>query len=338
MKFIKVFIFITILLFTLRISAQNSIMNHYFFSATTHNYGELTDAEKLTGNTVWDDPEFSLPIDFNFSIFGKPVTHLIVTDGYVGVMNKNLDSDNDFYLNCPFEISVIGSDLVDRGAAKGNVSESEIFVKREGNSGNRILKIEWRNVGFFDEIEVLGESYSYANVQLWIYEATQSIEIKIGDCYFANPQYCFPVSLSPSFYIGEFSTQTRFQQVECVVNAQNNEAIATEGIAQSIDFDLEKNTSFNFSTKNSVGILPISQNILEMYPNPANSYVNIRLQQNVLSEANITISDISGKILLQQPVNPADTILLNIENFSTGVYFVKISDNYFQEVQKLIVR
>ena len=49
----------------------------------------------------------------------------------------------------------------------------------EGEEGNRIMKLEWKNVGFEATLQE-GETDSWMNYQLWLYEADQSIELRYG--------------------------------------------------------------------------------------------------------------------------------------------------------------
>jgi type IX secretion system substrate protein len=67
-------------------------------------------------------------------------------------------------------------------------------------------------------------------------------------------------------------------------------------------------------------------NAIEVYPNPANEILNIKLnKKNVCSKAKITLYDVVGKIVLSKDIsNVGDAISLQINNIRAGCYFLKL--------------
>lgn len=69
----------------------------------------------------------------------------------------------------------------------------------------------------------------------------------------------------------------------------------------------------------------------EVYPNPFNSSLNI----NVANNSNVTISDVTGKVVANfNNLNGNNTLVT--ENLSKGVYFVTIQNNSSKEVVKIV--
>ncbi len=91
-------------------------------------------------------------------------------------------------------------------------------------------------------------------------------------------------------------------------------------------------TTITFTTENGDGLIA-NQEFLNIYPNPATQYVNIEC--NAGSE--ISIIDFSGKIL-QQTVSTATKTTIDVQNLSSGVYFIKIRNNSGTKMQKLIIK
>ncbi len=91
-------------------------------------------------------------------------------------------------------------------------------------------------------------------------------------------------------------------------------------------------TTITFTTENGAGLIA-NQEYLRVYPNPATEYVNVKC--NIGSE--IMIIDFSGK-LLQQTVSTAAITSLNVQNLSSGIYFIKIKNNSGIKQKKLIIR
>ena len=75
---------------------------------------------------------------------------------------------------------------------------------------------------------------------------------------------------------------------------------------------------------------------INVYPNPATSTVNLQLVDN--SQANIQLFNLVGQVVLSEQVNGQDQVTLNVNNFNSGVYMLKVSQNGKVYTSKLIVR
>jgi len=74
----------------------------------------------------------------------------------------------------------------------------------------------------------------------------------------------------------------------------------------------------------------------KIYPNPSNNLTQIELGE--LFEAfSITVSDVSGKILLEKNYFNVSEISLNT-NLKPGVYFIKLNNGTYVSTQKLIIK
>ena len=69
-----------------------------------------------------------------------------------------------------------------------------------------------------------------------------------------------------------------------------------------------------------------------IYPNPTSNVLNIESKTNI---SNIEIIDINGRSLLSKPLDSNSTSI-NVESLSKGVYFVKVSNEKGNFVQKFI--
>jgi Secretion system C-terminal sorting domain len=72
-------------------------------------------------------------------------------------------------------------------------------------------------------------------------------------------------------------------------------------------------------------------NILELYPNPTKNQLNIKLQSINANEAQITVIDNMGRIILTQQNNinnGLNTLSIDTHNLTSGIYFIKIQDNF----------
>ncbi|HUH25449.1 MAG TPA: T9SS type A sorting domain-containing protein, partial [Flavobacterium sp.] len=72
-----------------------------------------------------------------------------------------------------------------------------------------------------------------------------------------------------------------------------------------------------------------------IFPNPASSFVNITNALNLEVEE-VSIYDLSGKLLKTQKVVSAENIQLNIEEFAVGTYLFHIKTKEGTAVKKII--
>jgi hypothetical protein len=76
----------------------------------------------------------------------------------------------------------------------------------------------------------------------------------------------------------------------------------------------------------------ISENVLEgfsMYPNPANSILNINLE----GKYSVRITDLTGKVVMQQNLSEKT---INVESLKAGVYMVEVTQDGNKAVRSLV--
>jgi hypothetical protein len=61
----------------------------------------------------------------------------------------------------------------------------------------------------------------------------------------------------------------------------------------------------------------------KLFPNPAQSEINVELVDDIRSQYSLSIYDFSGKEILTQKTSHANTII-NIQNLSEGIYIMKL--------------
>ena len=88
-------------------------------------------------------------------------------------------------------------------------------------------------------------------------------------------------------------------------------------------------------TESTLGISENAKaNGVNVYPNPASSVINIEATQN----ADIQLMDINGQqIFLQSKVNANQKQVLDVQNLANGIYLIKIYNDSFVSMQKVII-
>ena len=76
---------------------------------------------------------------------------------------------------------------------------------------------------------------------------------------------------------------------------------------------------------------------MNLKPNPATSQVNLNVQ-GVSGMVNCMLIDMSGRVVYNQNINAETPQVINLNGLAKGAYFVRITNDKFSKVEKLIVR
>ena len=76
---------------------------------------------------------------------------------------------------------------------------------------------------------------------------------------------------------------------------------------------------------------------MNLQPNPATSVVNMNIE-GVSGMVNCVLIDMSGRVVYNQNINTETAQTINVSNLAKGAYFVRITNDKFSKVEKLIVR
>ncbi len=147
-----------------------SIAQTYTFSYSTSTFTLLSGATSVNSSVTWNSFTLfqEIPIGFTFNSFNQSFDTLYVGAGYVAFSSNQ---------GANYLIAYEGN-LMDRDTI-GSVSP--VSYELSGTAGSRILKIEWYNAGIEGEKDSLGTLNEYLDVQMWLYEGTDVVEVHIGD-------------------------------------------------------------------------------------------------------------------------------------------------------------
>ena len=76
---------------------------------------------------------------------------------------------------------------------------------------------------------------------------------------------------------------------------------------------------------------------MNLQPNPATSQVKLNIS-GVSGMVNCSLIDMSGRVIYNQNINAESAPVINLSNLAKGAYFVRITNNQFSKIEKLIVR
>lgn len=152
----------TLLILCIGFTLASNAQNYTFSKVTGSSYFSLSGATILFNNN-WSEFEVGIKMPFNFKYWGANLGDSIFLDNW-----GSLSVDNNY----TGEIAFLGEEMVSRGAGKTSIN----YIV-EGAAPNRILKIEYKNVGFTGDLPGLSDS---ASSQIWLYETSNIMEFRYG--------------------------------------------------------------------------------------------------------------------------------------------------------------
>ena len=160
----------------------------YLFETLDQPYVPLTEATELSPadwdeEAGWDDPEFTVPLGFEFDLAGEAFSELTQYDlgaTYFGGTVLEYYSSALVFLVGP------DTDLADLGNLQNDsLGNSPIRWQTEGEPGEQVFTLEYVNAGMYDEVfsDNAADTYSSLNFQFRLFEATGVLEVHYGESY-----------------------------------------------------------------------------------------------------------------------------------------------------------
>jgi hypothetical protein len=268
----------------------------------TGTYTDLTGATSLNQGQTWDDPDYILPVGFNFPFGGKNYSTIYVSDGLIG-LNVDYDTVIAHYL----------ADLIDRGDLTGT-SLSPISYKTETIGGVQVMKLEWKNFGFYNEMDSAGTLDWYGNVQLWLY-ANGQWAVHIGPSSIAVPYTAFFGEPGPSIGYGNLTSNHWLTgsptAPTLTLNTSPFSIPSMSGIPAS-------GTIYTF-TPAGIGIeKPAEAPAMALYPNP----VVGELSLTIPADGMVEMFDMTGQRVMVLTNLAAGNHTADVTSLASGVYAV----------------
>jgi hypothetical protein len=316
------------LVFTLS-AAQAQQFPFDFTVETGQSYQDLNDPTSLTEGEIWDDPQLTLPLGFDFEFLGTVVNTLYIEDWFLGGV---LATDNSESGASPV-LFAYGSDLIDRGDVSG-LPQSPISYQVDGNPGSRIFKLEWKNAGFYNEASELGTTNDFVNIQLWIYEGSNDFELRFGPSSIVNDSIAHEGFEGPP--IGLFSAYNydadEFETVWLLIGDPASPVVEAFGPNDEPEEVLADHpadgTVYRFSP-----IMVANQNIdldpgLKIYPTLTSGQLTLELPSERAGEyLSYEVIDLNGRLVQAQTFRAESLQEVNLNQLQTGMYFITIYEN-----------
>ncbi|MGI9190853.1 MAG: T9SS type A sorting domain-containing protein [Chitinophagaceae bacterium] len=328
----KQVILLLLLCFSLNTQAQN--MYPYAFSKSMGTYNNLSGSTSLTNQTLWWDTMMTVPIGFPFKwALGNRTLTSIDINSYGQLFSPmDLSFDEEYYVRLMFPYY---ANLSDKGYNTDSIPKSNISYLLTGTSPNRILKIEYRNCGFF----LNSNGQDSTNFQIWLYEGSNIIEYHYGPQSVLDFEFSFYFKNGP--LIGLIYQTAYNNNLNCLdfnlcsyVAGDQNTANAIYSTTPFPLVNPPSNLYFDSipangqifrwapsANPNSINEIETFNN-LKVYPTPFNESITIENENNLQA---LRLSDLNGSVLIEQKVE-GKKATLNTNTLASGVYFLSITD------------
>lgn len=176
------------LLITLLTATVSFAQFNYNLVVKQEAYQPLTNGTNLT-TIAWDDEYFKVPIGFSFDMDGQVINdfsllsaQLFLTD----TMGKNAQG-----------FLITDMDIYDRALASGGNVKSPLRYNLSGVAPYRIFKLEISGAGIYDEYFNYNTWEDSVDIQVWIYESSNIVELHYGPSNINHPTDYFKINGSP---------------------------------------------------------------------------------------------------------------------------------------------
>ncbi|MBN3034789.1 MAG: T9SS type A sorting domain-containing protein [Bacteroidales bacterium] len=278
----------------------------YQFSCSTSPYAELTGGTDLTAGAPWTVLNYTIPLDFSFGFYGVGYDTLRVRD-YLQFDALNLSFAFPFYTK-----------FIDRGA-------SPVRYEITGDSGSRVIRIEWKNMGFWAEHQLLGTMDDSVSFQLWLFEEGNHLEVHTGPVSVIHPDTSYYGKTGPA--IGVYALPDTAMVTGLSSVSLSGDPSAPVPVFNDPELDVYLSGTppegmvyrFEYSPAGISGYA--AQQSLNVFPNPSSGNIFIRN----IPEGALIISNFTGVPVMKTVVlSSGDDILLDLSRFSSGPYYLKL--------------
>ena len=316
--------------------AQTPVTRYIPTYSTGTAYTPLTSPTNVGFAADWDDT-ISDPINLPFTFKYQNTT----------VNTVSIETSGSLYLN----------DVVQQNAAMGHITgvqmdyisagRGKVYYTTTGTAGNRIFKVEYRNVGRYNDFT----DTDTLNFQIWLYENDNAIEYRggysnVADTMFAKdasdlfelqkePVFCGLIC-NPGDSIGSTAGNAFLHGTQYLNNTFSNNAALLSDLQlpdpspflnQLLYGGYPANGSvIRFTPVNPNSIAKIDFDMASVYPNPSKGGIyKLNLKEAPKAGATLTVYNMTGKVVLNQALNNAGATI-DLGAYANGHYFGKIAN------------
>ena len=304
--------------------AQQAAGPHYVFTNYSSTFTPLEEATSLDGGQIWDDPTWTVPLGFTFYTANDTITTLYVGELGTTVYGIQDDSLSDIFL--PYFDDIANAD--------NDTLVSPVSYVVEGPPGSQICKIEWLNVGFYEDWAANGTYTNTTSFQLWLYENSNIFEYHYGSSNITNASMIHMFGAPAAAFLENLNQNTGFDwdgfysvtgntDAPTITTLTTAEILGAQGIPSYalLNGEPAEGTVYRFAPT-FVGIEENSLATFDVYPNPTSGLLNVFNPTQESLVAQILSSE--GKIIQVETLSFGRNSIQTNE-LASGFYLLRIN-------------
>ena len=284
----------------------------YAFSVVQQNYEQFDDGISLNQGMVWDDPEWEVPIGFEFEYMNQTFSNMYFggIDGYGGeLIFGNIDGATFQGIMPYFQ------DFVDGGYFEESASDSPVSYKLTGSPGSRVLWLQWSNAAFYNDDP---PHPMRMNMQMRLFEGTNNIEFHYGpnqnlDNSVIQDYSGIVIGIAKNIDFNEFTVENIWAFTGDPQNPTVVPYASIDDFGQGLHLDdtPSPNTIYRFSTE-VAGAFYHQSEFVKVFPTVLMNNINVVLPGN--EKGIIRVTDSTGRLVAEQSAQPG------FQSFDTSVW------------------
>jgi hypothetical protein len=304
----------------------------YEFTILNETYESFDNGTSLTSGFEWDDEYYSAPIGFSFTYMDSTYEYISAI-GIFGGLGAELilgeyDEGGKYDIMCPALI-----DLVDAPGAE----ESDISFITIGEPGNRIFKLQWSNCSVYGD---KGPTASRVELQVWLHEATNSIDFKYGTTSDFDIQDYLFLNGIPVYLGNNCEVEGTSDLPTNIWTLTGNAATADIQSFQSLNEFVTGVFLEDYPTNGLVyhfegfpdNISTIEPETLIAFPTMADAQVTL---SGIEPNSILTVFDLTGKVIVKTPIQ-SSVFALDINHWTSGLYLFEVKNDASIRTAKII--
>jgi hypothetical protein len=304
--------------------AQLPVGPHYLFTTYSSAFTPLEEGVSLDGGMIWDDPTWTVPLGFTFYTANDTITTLYVGELGTTVYGIQDDSLSDVFL--PYFDDIANAD--------NDTLVSPVSYVVEGPPGFQICKIEWMNVGFYEDWAANGTYTNTTSFQLWLYENSNIFEYHYGPSNISDPSTVHMFGAPAAAFLENLNQNTGFDwegfysvtgntDAPTITTVTNAEVLAAQGIPSYalLNGEPAEGTVYRFAPT----FVNVEENSLanfDVFPNPTSGLLNVfnPTQESVVAQ----ILSAEGKVIQVETLTSGRNAI-QTDKLSSGFYLLRIN-------------
>lgn len=304
--------------------AQLPVGPHYLFTTYSSAFTPIEEGVSLDGGMTWDDPTWTVPLGFTFYTANDTITTLYVGELGTTVYGLQDDSLSDVFL--PYFDDIANAD--------NDTLVSPVSYVIQGPPGFQICKIEWLNVGFYEDWAADGTFTNTTSFQLWLYENSNIFEYHYGPSNISDPSTVHMFGAPAAAFLENLNQNSGFDwegfysvtgntDAPTITTLSNAEVLAAQGIPSYALLNGEpvEGTVYRFAPT-FVNVEENSSTTFDVFPNPTSGLLNVFNPTQESLVAQILSAD--GKVIQIETLTSGRNAIQTNE-LSSGFYMLRIN-------------